>query len=93
MVAFDASKYRDGYREKLDALIKSKLEAQIPTEAEKRRPAPIVNILDALRRSLEPNRNTPASEKTAIPETRKPKRARAKQRSAKAAESSSGSQA
>src|SRR3954471_17948001 len=50
---FDASKYRDSYREKLDALIKAKLEAQPRAPGQQRRPAPVVNILDALRRSLE----------------------------------------
>jgi DNA end-binding protein Ku len=50
---FDASKYRDNYREKLDALIAAKLEGKVTTEAEVRRPAPVVNIMDALQRSLE----------------------------------------
>jgi DNA end-binding protein Ku len=50
---FDASKYRDGYREKLDALIAAKLEGKISKETPARRPTPVVNIFDALQRSLE----------------------------------------
>jgi DNA end-binding protein Ku len=50
---FDASKYRDGYREKLDALIAAKLEGKLSTETPARRPVPAVNILDALQRSLD----------------------------------------
>src|SRR4051794_8824401 len=61
VVAFDASKYRDGYRDKLDELIQAKLHARTVSAAEQRRPAPVVNILDALRRSLESDRGTPAS--------------------------------
>src|SRR3954447_8866776 len=62
VVAFDGSKYRDGYRDKLDELIQAKLQARTVTAAEQRRPAPVVNILDALQRSLESNRCPPASQ-------------------------------
>ena len=51
--SFDASKYRDGYREKLDALIAAKLEGKLANERQSRRPAAVVNILDALQRSLD----------------------------------------
>jgi DNA end-binding protein Ku len=50
---FDASKYRDGYREKLDALIAAKLENKTAEDRQARRPAPVVNILEALQRSLD----------------------------------------
>ncbi|MBC8167258.1 MAG: hypothetical protein H7Y20_15480 [Bryobacteraceae bacterium] len=50
---FEAVKYRDGYREKLDALIAAKLEGKALTEPEAPRLAPVGNILDALQRSLD----------------------------------------
>ena len=50
---FDASKYRDGYREKLDALIAAKLENKTAEDRQAHRPAPVVNILEALQRSLD----------------------------------------
>ncbi len=50
---FEAAKYRDSYREKLDALIAAKLEGKALTETEAPRLAPVVNILDALQRSLD----------------------------------------
>ena len=56
---FDAAKYRDSYREKLDALIAAKLEGKAPVEAEVPRPASVVNILDALKRSLESSGRKP----------------------------------
>jgi len=49
---FEAAKYRDGYRDKLDALIAAKLEGKALTETAAPRVAPVVNILDALQRSL-----------------------------------------
>ncbi len=59
---FDASKYRDTYREKLDALITARLEGLPPVEPERPRHAPVVNILDALQRSLQSaQRKRPAS--------------------------------
>ena len=50
---FEAAKYRDGYREKLDALIAAKLQGKALTETEAPRRAPVINILEALQRSLE----------------------------------------
>ena len=49
---FEAAKYRDSYREKLDAMIAAKLQGKALVEAEVSRPASVVNILDALKRSL-----------------------------------------
>jgi DNA end-binding protein Ku len=89
VVAFDAAKYRDGYREKLDALIQAKLNARPQTETEPRKPAPVVNILDALRRSLDSNRCESAPQE---PTTPKKKRTRtgAKQRSDKEVDATVG---
>src|SRR3954467_5671990 len=92
VVAFDASKYRDGYRDKLDELIQAKLHARTVSAAEQRRPAPVVNILDALRRSLESDRGTPASQTPAPPNNRT-KRSRTKQRSANDNQRGAGLQA
>ena len=92
VVAFDGSKYRDGYRDKLDELTQAKLQARTVTAAEQRRPAPVVNILDALQRSLESNRRPPASQTPAAPNN-KTKRSRTKQRSANDAQPGAGVQA
>ncbi|MEJ7608768.1 MAG: amino acid permease [Bryobacteraceae bacterium] len=50
---FEAAKYRDSYREKLDVLIAAKLEGKALTETAAPRLAPVVNILEALQRSLD----------------------------------------
>ena len=57
---FDASKYRDNYREKLDALIAAKLDGKLFAEVKAPRAAPVVNILDALQRSLDSMVRKPA---------------------------------
>ncbi len=56
---FETAKYRDSYREKLDALIAAKLEGKAPVEPEVPRTASVVNILDALKRSLESSGRKP----------------------------------
>ena len=56
---FDASKYRDSYREKLQALIAAKLEGLPSSERDAPARAPVVNILDALQRSLQSVRCKP----------------------------------
>ncbi len=55
------------YREKLDALIAAKLEGRALIEAEAPRPAPVVNILDALKRSLESTGRKPPVAEAAAP--------------------------
>jgi DNA end-binding protein Ku len=61
---FEPAKYRDTYREKLDALIQSKIAGEETIEAPAPKPAPVVNILEALQRSLAatPARKPPAAE-------------------------------
>ncbi len=77
--AFDASKYRDSYREKLDALIAAKLEGVAAVEAKAARPAPVINILEALQRSLDAaERKTPVSEAAAPKSSNKRSRSGAK---------------
>jgi DNA end-binding protein Ku len=58
---FDPSKYRDGYREKLDALIAAKLAGTVSAQRQAPRLAPVVNIMDALQRSLDAMTNKPAA--------------------------------
>jgi DNA end-binding protein Ku len=49
---FDPSQYRDAYREKLDALIQQKLDGREVVTSPAATPKPVVNILEALERSL-----------------------------------------
>ena len=50
--SFDPAKYRDSYREKLETLIAAKLAGKATAERPTVRSAPVVNIMDALQRSL-----------------------------------------
>jgi DNA end-binding protein Ku len=50
---FEASKYRDGYRDKLDALIQAKLAGKASAPGPMPRLAPVINIMEALQRSLD----------------------------------------
>jgi DNA end-binding protein Ku len=51
--SFDAAKYRDTYRENLRALIDAKIRGQDPAEqAARPAPAPVLDILEALKASL-----------------------------------------
>jgi DNA end-binding protein Ku len=45
--SFEPSKYRDSYREKLDALIAAKLAGLPARELERPRPAPVVRLCSA----------------------------------------------
>jgi DNA end-binding protein Ku len=69
---FEPAKYRDTYREKLEALIEAKLEGREVIEAPPPKPAAVVNILDALQRSLQatPAKKPAASEAAAEPAKR-----------------------
>jgi DNA end-binding protein Ku len=49
---FEPAKYKDSYREKLQQLIESKVSGSETYEAPVREPAPVVNILNALEKSL-----------------------------------------
>jgi DNA end-binding protein Ku len=61
---FDASKYRDTYREKLEALIQAKIAGEDTVEAPAPEPRPVANILEALQKSLATaaQRKPPATE-------------------------------
>lgn len=70
---FDPAKYRDTYREQLDELIQRKITGEEIVETPSPAPASVVNILDALQKSLTATaRKPPASEQPA-PRTRKRK--------------------
>jgi DNA end-binding protein Ku len=66
---FEPAKYRDTYREKLDALIHSKIAGEETIEAPAPKPAAVVNILEALQRSLAnaPARKPPKAEEAPAP--------------------------
>lgn len=49
---FEPDKYRDTYREKLDALIQAKISGDETVQTPAAKIAPVVNILEALQRSL-----------------------------------------
>lgn len=70
---FEPAKYRDTYREKLDALIQSKIAGEETVEAPASKPAPVVNILEALQRSLAstPSRKPPKAEEAPAKPTRR----------------------
>jgi DNA end-binding protein Ku len=63
-IAFDPAKYRDTYRDQLAALIAAKVEGREPA-ATKSKPAasPVIDIADALRKSLAAVKKPPASTK------------------------------
>ena len=75
--AFDSSKYRDSYREKLDALIAAKLEGLPRVEAKPASRTPVINIMEALQRSLDASERKAAASEGPAAKTRK-KKSRAK---------------
>jgi DNA end-binding protein Ku len=73
---FDASRYRDDYRERVLDLIERKAEGQVIQQPEAEEPAPVVDLVAALEASLaEAKRRTPE-------EPPKPKRTRTKKAAA-----------
>src|SRR5215210_3565371 len=70
---FEASKYKDSYREKLDALIAAKLDGKLLAEVKAPRAAPVVNILNALKRSLESSgRKPPVGDRSILRKRKSP---------------------
>jgi non-homologous end joining protein Ku len=65
---FDAAKLKDAYQERLQALIESRTETAVAARPGER--APVVDIMEALRKSLEAVRKPPARERA---ETKSPK--------------------
>jgi len=69
---FEPEKYRDTYREELEAIIARKIEGQPVTPA-RRHPAPVADIAEALQRSLATLKKPILSEKGAAQNTRSSK--------------------
>jgi len=74
---FDAADFTDRYQTALRELINEKMEGTLPPQEPERRPAQVINLMDALKRSLaeegksedEPRKRAPArAEKAAAPE-------------------------
>ena len=69
---FDPTKYRDTYKEKLEALIASKVAGKaISPAAPARKMAPVVDIMEALQASLSRLRKPPAKAATPAGKARK----------------------
>lgn len=78
---FHANDFHDAYREKLEALISAKLEGKpAPPEEKPRRLAPVVDLMESLKRSLEQQQRGGAAPKPAL-RSAKPARAAAKKKS------------
>lgn len=79
---FDPSRFRNGYQEKLMALIESKVAGkQVRTEQPESRPSNVINLMDALAASLKQRDGGSAEAKPADGEPKPPrKRASAKSR-------------
>ena len=60
---FDPSRFDDRYEDALKDLFKRKQEGKPIERPERRGPTNVVNLMDALRRSLEASGGTPASSK------------------------------
>jgi len=71
--SFDAAKLKDTFEERLRALIDSRTETAIAAygQGEAAKPAPVMDIMEALRKSLEMARKPPASERAKAPAARK----------------------
>jgi DNA end-binding protein Ku len=77
--SFKPEKFHDHYREALQELINSKLEHRAPREVIEERPAgEVINLMDALRKSLKDQDGGPAPKKSAKPKAKKPARRKAK---------------
>ena len=79
---FDASKLKDSFEERLRGLIQSRSDTALAAQSQgsARQRAPVVDILEALRKSFEKARKPPKSEKTVLAGAKAPKR-RARSRS------------
>jgi DNA end-binding protein Ku len=68
---FDAGKFVDHYQAAVRELIDEKLAGKVPAQAPERRPAQVINLMDALKRSLAEEQDQEA----AAPERASPRRA------------------
>jgi DNA end-binding protein Ku len=85
---FDADKFEDRYEQALTALIKAKRAGKEPPAAPTPQPSNVINLMDALRRSVKGRKGTPAkagrrgSKGTAKKRSARPKRAKKAKRAA-----------
>ena len=68
---FDPGKFDDRYEDALKDLLKKKQEGKTIERPERREPTNVVNLMDALRRSLEASSGTPASNKAKVSPARR----------------------
>ena len=61
---FDPKKFHDEYRANVERLIEQKQKGERVTVSKSAKPAPVANILDALRKSLAAGKRTPAGKHT-----------------------------
>lgn len=59
--AFDPKKFRDGYQEALTDLVKAKIKGTAPVIAKAPESGKVINLMDALRRSLDEDTGKPAA--------------------------------
>ncbi len=80
---FEPGKYRDTYRERLESMIAKKVQGEpvIPVQTVQR-PAEVVDIADALRRSLA-NLKKPAASASAVPAEEPPRKGRTRKASSR----------
>jgi non-homologous end joining protein Ku len=73
---FDAAKIKDKFKERVLEMIESRTQTAVPGGAAgpQRNAAPVVDIMDALRRSLDATRKPPQSEGTERSPRKKDKR-------------------
>ena len=73
---FDATKLKDKFKERVLEVIESRSQSAVPGGAagRQRAAAPVVDIMDALRRSLDATRKPPQTEKAGQPPRKKDKR-------------------
>ncbi len=81
---FDPSKYRDGYRSRVEELIEAKRAGQEAEAAEAPRLAPVIDLMEALQQSLKdlPEKKKPAKARASAPAKSVKKRASRKRASA-----------
>ncbi len=59
--AFDPGKFVDHYQTALRELIDEKLEGKVPAKTPEHRPAQVIDLMEALKRSLAEERKSPAA--------------------------------
>jgi DNA end-binding protein Ku len=78
---FEPGKFVDHYQTAVRELINKKLEGKLPDKAPERKPAQVINLMDALKRSLASEKQAgPAAKESAKAKGKKPKKAAAGQR-------------